>query len=264
MLAKLIKHEWKDTWKMPCGLMIVLAFLTLAGIYIINPISRAVPEAGDNTLLNLFFSIYTFSYVVVVLFSSFAVYIYFINRYRKNMYGDEAYLMHTLPVSCAQHILAKVIVATIWFMISVVGVWCSIALFCINLANVEDWNYVWSQFFQLAEEILEDITISSRMPAPLTILIVILIGIFALCSGILQIYLSITIGQQARKRKVLLSFVSFFVICYILGRITFFFNDVLDIGMPYVFFVVLGYELVLCAIFFVTNMLIMQNRLNLE
>ena len=35
-------------------------------------------------------------------------------RYYRNLYGDEGYLMNTLPVTPAQHVWAKLICAFLW------------------------------------------------------------------------------------------------------------------------------------------------------
>ncbi|MCR5033434.1 MAG: hypothetical protein K6A92_11315 [Lachnospiraceae bacterium] len=264
MLSKLIKHEWKDTWRMPAGLMLVLALLTVIGIFIGSDMGNFLEASFDSNVSGVLTGLYFFSYVIVVCFSTFAIWIYFILRFKNNMYGTEAYLMHSLPVSASEHIASKTIVNLIWTILSALGVLTSIAVFILSHAGDIDWSMFLADVSDFLNYFREEIEYVTDLPFPLAMVLFIFIGLFSSISRILVIYLSISIGQQVKKHKTLLSFVSFFLILYVEGKGFIMLSDLLDLDAPFGFVVLLILEIAVSVLYFACNSLLMSRRLNLE
>ena len=125
MLGKLLKHEWKAVWKVPTFLIgILMLTAVLAGLTFALPIWDSewigLPLSGMMMILLFYFA---------MIATGLGITIYFAVRYYKNMYTDEGYLTHTLPVSARQLLLNKVITMSAWSLIGGLAVIVSIILF---------------------------------------------------------------------------------------------------------------------------------------
>ena len=118
MLSRLIRHEWKETWRIPVISFIVILFLTLVCFICFRQME---PPADENSI-NAGAFVIMMLYCLIISCISTVVTIYIAIRFYRNLYTDEGYLMHTLPVTPRQLILAKLLVAALWvFVLSHAG-----------------------------------------------------------------------------------------------------------------------------------------------
>ena len=85
MLKKLLKHEWKETWRIPalaCALMIILTLVSVICFTRMSPPANA-DELNAGAFVLMMFYVLTISCVSVV------VSIYIAVRFYKNLYTDE-------------------------------------------------------------------------------------------------------------------------------------------------------------------------------
>ena len=111
MLTKLISHEWKDTFKVPALLLTITVLLSAASLVYFSVADQA---AADIDLNVRNFVLYI-AYILILSGLSMILTIYFAIRFYKNLYTDEGYLMHTLPVKPWMLIVSKLTIGTIWF-----------------------------------------------------------------------------------------------------------------------------------------------------
>lgn len=114
MLGRLMKYEWKATWQLlvPANLLIVvMTILATATVRL---------DVFDTDNEGIIFSALTIilSYVGSMLVVIIGTAIYLIHRFYTSTYGDQGYLLHTLPVDKHHIIIAKVLVSTAWVMLS--------------------------------------------------------------------------------------------------------------------------------------------------
>lgn len=114
MLNKLIRHEWKNTWKIPT--VIFSIFLALSTVCLIYFGLR--PDAAEGVEVNLGEMFVFIAYTLAITAFSIFIQIYFAIRFYKNLYTDEGYLMHTLPVKPWMLIASKTVIATLWIYLS--------------------------------------------------------------------------------------------------------------------------------------------------
>ncbi|MBQ8921798.1 MAG: hypothetical protein IJ060_06510 [Oscillospiraceae bacterium] len=115
MLGKLIKHEFifmiKDftrTYIIYGAVVLILKLLLSIGT------SSSNPSTSFVTLFTIFAVIYyIFTFVLALLTISHNV-----RRFKKNMFSHEGYLTNTLPVTPAQHVVAKVVVGLVNYILS--------------------------------------------------------------------------------------------------------------------------------------------------
>lgn len=273
MLGKLIKNEWRAFWKIPAFVNIFLAVFTLFGV--LSLLTKIVES--DNIIVNALTVVVFLIYMISLFAISFIIALYVAMRFYKNMYTDEGYLMHTLPVTKKELIFSKLIVAFVWTVITGIVMVASVfalvlALFSatqseITLAKV--WQEIISVF--TAPEFSQVMGMSFPVFA-VVFVITVIIGIF---SNILMVYTSISFGQLFQKHKVIGSIVSYICIYTILQIVNSIatapmmfstaVSDVLpdSIMAPALYFC-LGESVVLCIVYFLLTEWLMKKKLNLD
>lgn len=93
MLGKLLKYEFKNTYKLMFIIYGIMAFVTILGC--IAMYSNSDPAGMTNQIQEIFFTAAMVFYVLGV-FALFVVsYVYMCVHFYKTMYSDQGYLTHT-------------------------------------------------------------------------------------------------------------------------------------------------------------------------
>lgn len=201
MLKKLIRHEWSETFKIPC--LGLLTFLILSGIcalyFFLSPALTADVELNVG---NLFLFI---SYAFISAALSLLITVYLGIRYYKNLYTDEGYLMHTLPVPAWMHLTAKTINGVFWcYVLSLVTTVTVLPVTVIALPKIG---------YLAPEEVAEIRTVclmllGNSLPELLFYFIPYLVS--SVLFSVLLLYAAISLGQLFGKHRVFSS-----IICYL-------------------------------------------------
>lgn len=102
MILKLMKYEIKSTYKV---------FFTIMASFVLLTILMCMSMKNPNAVMISILSIACF----VIAGSTFCVYfVTLFNRYYKNLYGREGYLMFTLPVKGWELVCSKFVIAMFW------------------------------------------------------------------------------------------------------------------------------------------------------
>lgn len=214
MLGKLIKYEFKATGRMLLplyGALIILAFVNkiFVGDFFTNTDTflRGIPKVIAMVV-----------YIGIMIATFIATLLIIIQRYRINLLGDEGYLMNTLPVKSWHNITSKLIVATVWSILSVVVSVVSIVVIAYYKGMFSDIVSSVPQFITEFSAVMEEFQIMTH-PS----LMWVSLGIMAILSPIylnLLVYASLSIGNLFQKRKVLASFGSFVVLNIAINTVT--------------------------------------------
>ncbi len=196
MLGKLIKQELKATSKYLIPMFLILIVISLFNRVIISldifhGVLRVIP-AFINT-------IYIISVIsaVIISFASMVL------RFYKNLMSDEGYLMFTLPVSPKQLLNSKLIVSTLWTIVSVLAVLLSLF---IAFATPDRLQVLW----QTIELNLAELKTSFGNGTILIIIEFILIMFIGVIQNFLMFYFAIALGQLFNGRRLIGSFVAYF------------------------------------------------------
>jgi hypothetical protein len=268
MLRKLLKYEFKATAR-----ILLPLYAALIGFSIINKFFIGFGNSFDNmeglgkipAIVSMIGYVATMVAVVVVTF------FIIIQRFYKNLLGDEGYLMNTLPVSLNKNILSKLLIAIIWNIISAIVAIFSILIMAYRPGVFEETFRSFGGFSGFIANGYDSIGISIYI-IPLEFIILMLIGI---ARATLLVYASMSLGHLASKRKVLSSFGAFIVLNMIQNAITgivpsyFAIDDINFSTMgvaPIHKFLIFGIisALVFSAIFYAVSNYILKNKLNLE
>ncbi len=199
MLGKLLKYELKATSR---------TFLPIYGALILVALVNRLFRMGN---IDLGFGLTTL--ILVGLFVALGVLtlIVTIQRFNRNLLGDEGYLMFTLPVEPSQLILSKSITTVIWGILSgIVGVMTFVILlgdYQIFKEFIDAWPQFWNELMRGIEEEFNGQVV-------LVLFSILVIGILSYVEGILMIYLALATGQLPifAKHRGIISFVAFFVL----------------------------------------------------
>lgn len=108
MLGKLIKYDLKSLNRF---LVMIHALLLLTALLVRYFLTGQIHSSTPQNSLLLALSITL--YVLILIAVSFATAIIITIRFYKNLFSDEGYLTHTLPVTRGQHLLSKTIAGSI-------------------------------------------------------------------------------------------------------------------------------------------------------
>lgn len=196
MLAKLIKYEIKGTARLFVPLYITLLLFALFN-RIINPF-ELLESAEGFSLQVLFGFLSVVAYFILIVGTLVMTLVIMVQRFYKNLLGDEGYLMFTLPVEAWKHIISKLLVAMLWTVLSFATALCSVMIL-IKVDNL---------FGEIQKVIDQFIELFGKR----TLVVMPLYAIIALASSILMVYAAISLGHMFSRHKLLASFGMYFAL----------------------------------------------------
>lgn len=198
MLGKLVKYEFKAT-----GRLILPLYAVLIGFAIIT---RMFTGGIDSNRVNPnFFSalpglISMVGYFISMMAVVIGVFIITLQRFYKNLIGDEGYLMHTLPIKTWQNILNKLLVAMAWLIIS----W-TVAIISLIIMTYNATAY--GTLRETMQSVFREIGLNTGIGIEVIASIII-----SSAEKLMVFYASFALGQLFKSRKILGSFAGFLVI----------------------------------------------------
>ena len=243
MFWNLVRYEFKNVNKWYLALYGAVLFLSV-------PIGMQAHyynyESFTNSQPVLFiFLAFVFGGLIITLGISTLILI--IRRFKGSVYDRQGYLTLTLPVSEHQIILAKLLGAFIWSLISSAVLVLSIYII---LVIIEPNSVNFLAFKDLFQQYLDSIGLY---------LISFILGTI---SGILCIYLAISIGQLFNEYRTALAVLAYIVIQIVLGFVGL--NLRIDTNFNMMLTFEIFTDLILIAGFYLGTYYILKNKVNLQ
>lgn len=213
MLGKLMKHEWKETYRLfGAGLLFMLAMTVLTGVgFGTSPLIKNAFGNGRVTgigMLDVMWILSLIMYVITLIGLAWGSLIYLAVHFYKSMYSDQGYLTHTLPVTSHQLLISKILISGIWYLIIGVSMAVSGCILVTIIAGMAlkgtDVTVSWRMFREFFDQMFPGTNWFAQI-----ILYVIQIIIGSFCS-LIVLFGAITLGQLFSKHKVMMSFVCYF------------------------------------------------------
>ena len=205
MLKTLLKYEWKDTWGLctACnGIALILSVIGALMISLWHYSDDKTFTDTQSTMLGVAFSFYIIIYIVSVFAIVLVMKYYFFVRYYKNLFTDQGYLMHTLPVKSTDLINSKLIIAVLWQFITGIVVGICIVIIVFSFADIfgelsiMDFKEAFHDIEMEFDEIVKGIPLIASG---------IISGLVTPIFEILLMYMAVGIGQQSKKNRLFLS-----------------------------------------------------------
>ena len=258
MLTKLLKHEFRATARIMGPLYLVLLAVALGFNF-----SARLMDSG-NFVLNMLAALVVMAYVVAITAVFIVAFILMLQRFYKNLLGDEGYIMFTLPASVHQHVWSKLIVSAVWFIATGVVVFLSV--------------FVASVFPKLFQQMTAYYAVNGTVFA----LELLALMLAACMSFSLQFYAALAAGHSFANHKMALSVAFFFVFQFVVQMAGAIVLVLLDEGPLHQFLLTLDFQLtgvaavhftmvalllltvLYGAIFYIVTTITLKKRLNLE
>jgi hypothetical protein len=245
-----------------------------------------------ESILGRIMQIFESDSIVYITITVFSAIVYFISisavfmlttvfcvvRFYKNMFTGEGYLTMTLPVTAEQHIFSKLLISVAGFVASVIVVLVALSITALGEVLVEVFKAAGYLFDKMYQQI--------GFHSVVFIIEFIIVLLVIVAYQMLLFYGCISVGQLARKNRVLAAFGTYFalyVIEQILSTIMVIFVslqltwltvlmeklNLYAINHPYVvvhgaIWIGIGIYVIIGAVFFFVSRYIIKNRLNLE
>ena len=243
MFWNLVRYEFKNVNKWYLALYgAVLVLSALIGIQART--YNDIPIKESQPILLIFLAL-VFGGLMITLGISTLILI--IRRFKGSVYDRQGYLTLTLPVSEHQIIMAKLLGAFIWSLISSAVLVLSIYII---LVIIEPNSVNFLAFKDLFQQYLDSIGLY---------LISFIIGTI---SGILCIYLAISIGQLFNEYRTALAVLAYIVIQIVLGFVGL--NLRIDTNFNMMLTFEIFTDLILIAGFYLGTYYILKNKVNLQ
>lgn len=280
MLKKLLKYDWKSV----SGLLLILHGILLAYTLIGRiGVAFGLSKYGDTLTgsvteaYGIVSGIYILIYVFFILAITVVTGVYLAARFHKNLFSDEGYLTHTLPVSPAKIMWSKILVSWAWIVIDAVFVVASIMMLVLFKQTFEPFKNVVCEFFSILAGVY-----GMQNQVFMILLILTVLAQFFGCYTMLVLF-SMCLGSLFKTHKILGAVVSFFGINIILSivstiimfavpgwsstgsvSVTAAANGGFIGGENSIFLFTFVWNLALAVVFFLGSRYILSRKLNLE
>ena len=243
MFWNLVRYEFKNVNKWYLALYgAVLVLSALIGIQART--YNDIPIKESQPILLIFLAL-VFGGLMITLGISTLILI--IRRFKGSVYDRQGYLTLTLPVSEHQIIMAKLLGAFIWSLISSAVLVLSIYII---LVVIEPNSVNFLAFKDLFQQYLDSIGLY------------LISFILSTISGILCIYLAISIGQLFNEYRTALAVLAYIVIQIVLGFVGL--NLRIDTNFNMMLTFEIFTDLILIAGFYLGTYYILKNKVNLQ
>ncbi|MBZ6004431.1 MULTISPECIES: hypothetical protein [Paraclostridium] len=216
MLGKLLKYELKSTAKFFVPMYFaILAITTLNTIFIRKNVFIEAQGIINMVIGGLFIAITTLTIVIIV------------KRFKKNLLGDEGYLMFTLPVKSSSLILSKYISALIWVLLTMIVTAMAVIIYSNALFTNVGGLFGDGTTFSISNIMISGKELVRNNQDIIIIASVVGLTLSSISIVVFVIYNSIAIAQLPifTKHKTVVSIISFFVIGKIISVIYDFVNN---------------------------------------
>ena len=197
----------------------VVVFATLLGFLASRSPLWSDVRVYDSFAVGLATTISVFSiilYIILLAGTVYALLIYIAVRFYRTMYTDEGYLLHTLPVTKHQILISKLLVSSIWLLITYIAMVVSVFSFITFIMEAvspgsvgQMMSYLPGLFDELWKE-LGNLSGKDQIEMAYLITSMFLSLLVSIPAGIITIFGAISLGQLFSKHRVLMA-----ILCYV-------------------------------------------------
>jgi hypothetical protein len=266
MLSKLIKYEIKATARIFIPLYIALMVFAIINRFSGNILDETSNAINSKSILGIASMFVYFSLIIGIQVITLIVQV---QRFYKNLLGDEGYLMFTMPVKPWQHILCKLFTSMIWVVLS--GLSAALSILIIIPAKAS------TDMMQTIPEGMHQVFDYLGSSTWLVGFEAIIICVLSIAFSILTVYAAIALGHLFSKHKIMASFGMYIglstvaqfiqsIFMIVLGPTLFkdFSNLTSFTQIQTILISMFAYLSILTVGFFILTKYILDNKLNLE
>lgn len=217
MLGKLMKYEWKDTYKMGCLVLGAMAAITFMGwLAFQSSVWSDLGRSGSRVNWTDIFSLFVLLlYALLLVCANFGILIYLGVHFYRSMYTDQGYLTHTLPVTKHQILISKILVGSLWMLFVTLAVYLSLSILGVSMVlSLKPEGYslgqAWLDFTVNMWELMTDFGDWFEFNVSGWLISAVLISLVTPFVTITILFGAISIGQLASRYRLFVG-----ILCYI-------------------------------------------------
>lgn len=192
MLRKLLKYDFRALNRFLVIIHIILLALALLGRIALQASVISLGEIGIAGTFGIFLIIV---YVVMILAAIFVTQILVAVWFYRNLYSDEGYLTHTLPVSEGELLTSKVIAGSAWLFVDQLLVAASLGILLLFRPMVD-------LAVQNKSMILQVLDLPEGLSLGAAALWILVLSLAASLQGVALMYLAVAVGQLFENHRV--------------------------------------------------------------
>lgn len=276
MLAKLIKYDMKALSRYLVVIhVMLLAAAVLGRVFLVDGVFRGgfgprTDSGAMREVADLIMGISIFLIIVLFMAACFGTLVLVGMYFYKNMFSDEAYLTHTLPVSRGQLLTAKTIAGSAWIFIDNILLIASIAILLLT-------GDMMDAAFDMEARVLGEMGFPDHIGYGGIILSILVLIVVGAAGNALMLYVSVTVGQLFSNHRALGAVVAYFCISTVVslvsglvgasiglsaseaGDLTFLFGFCVKLFLGSA-----ALEVALAVVFYIITLLLLRKKLNLS
>lgn len=289
MLGKLIKHEWKGTYRVGCLMMLLMAGITFFGwLAFQSPMWKEMSGDAEGYsvtmgegILNILSILTLLLYFIMLIVVLVGIVIYLAVHFYRTVYTDEGYLTHTLPVTKHQLLCSKILVGGLWVMIIYAMVYLSVFLLGVSLIGTilpdgYTFSLFWDEFGGLIMELAAEMEEQFGLNFVVYKVFILLSGLIGPFVAMATVYGAISMGQLFTRHRVLMAVVSYIGIAILNGILGSVVQSVAgtdtviqssaDLGSYFNMSLIssFGLNLIIAVALYMVSWLVMTKKLNME
>lgn len=213
MLGKLIKYEWKNTYKMGGLMLLCIGIITALGVIPMNSqlwIKTFRDDGAGINLIDIMSVMSLFFFIVALAGLVYAMIIYLGVHFYKSTYTDEGYLAHTLPVTPHQLLLSRMLVGGIWYFLTTLAMVVSVfALIFFLIAGILKGTGEPMSLLEFLEEAFRQMEPEALKVLKISVMHGLIYLLVLPFTATVTLYGAITIGQLSRKHKAMMGILTY-------------------------------------------------------
>ena len=217
MLGKLIKHEWKSTYKVGCIMLFATLVITFFGwMAFQSPMWQNMESSRYRASILDALSIVTIiMYAFMLVGVMYGILIYLGVHFYRTMYTDQGYLTHTLPVTKHQLLGSKILVSGLWIMFISLAIFLSVVILISSLITavmpagyslMEAWGEIFGALGEWSEWFRNELDFNFVR----TLAVFLFSAVISPFTMVMVLFGSISVGQFFTRFRVLMA-----IVCYI-------------------------------------------------
>lgn len=213
MLGKLIKYDFKALNRYLIVIHGMLLITAAMGRFLF--VGRMVqnPGSSPSELGMIVMVVGILIYVILFMTAVFGTLLLIAIHFYKNLYSDEGYLTHTLPVSRGKLLASKTISGSVWALIDIILVISSVLILVLYKPTIQE-------FIVYKDEALTAMGFPASVGYGKIFLAIAVMFVISAVSSVMTLYVSITVGQLFSNHRVLGAIVVYFGINMVISIIS--------------------------------------------
>lgn len=237
MLGKLMKYEWKDTYKAGCLMLGAVALITFMGwLAFQSPMWTGMGYDSRFGWLDVISILTLLMYVVMLVVVNYGITIYLGVHFYKTMYTDQGYLTHTLPVTKGQILVSKILISGLWVFIVLLSIFLSVlllgaALLSVFMPDGYSLSDLWREFYPYLRHALSVFEEELDFYFTYWLISFIIVSLVTPFVTMTILFGAISMGQLFSKYRVLMAILSYIGITIVVSLINSLINSMASLTM---------------------------------